>query len=63
VPSTPKPIWLVPAGGGKPVEVGRIEGAVTRETPDFPVSADRRTAFFSVLETSASQIRMLEGWP
>jgi WD40 repeat protein len=63
VPSTPKPIWLLPAPGGKPVEVGRIEGAVRRETPDFTMSADGRTAFFSILDTSASQIRMLEGWP
>lgn len=63
VPRTPKTIWLLPYGAAKPVEAGRIDGEITRETPDFTVSADGLTAFFSILETSTSQIRMLEWLP
>ena len=60
VPRTPKPIRLLPFGSGQAIEMGRIAGEVNRETPDFTVSADGRMAWFSILETSTSQIRMLE---
>lgn len=63
VPRTSKPIRLLPYGGEKWVEVGKIEGEVARDTPDFTVSSDGLTAIFSILETSTSQIRMLQNWP
>lgn len=62
-PKSPKPIWLLPYGAAQPVEMGKIDGEVTRETPDFTVSVDGRTALFSILETSTSQIRMLKSPP
>ena len=63
VPREAKPIRLLPYGSSQMVEVGRIEGEVARVTPDFTVSPDGRTAYFSILETSTSQIRMLENLP
>lgn len=63
VPRTPKPIRLLPYDHRRPSEVGKIEGQVIRDRPDFTVSADGRTALFSILETSTSQIRMLTMLP
>jgi hypothetical protein len=61
VPSSPKPIRLLPYGGGDALRVGKIEGGIARDTPDFTVSVDGRTAVFSIQEIATSQIRMLEG--
>jgi Tol biopolymer transport system component len=62
VPGSPKPIRLLPFGGGDALQVGKIEGGIARDTPDFTVSADGRTALFSIQEIATSQVRMLEGF-
>jgi Tol biopolymer transport system component len=60
VANAPKPIYLLPHGSEHPIEVGRIEHEIARETPDFAVSADGRSLLVSILETSSTQIRLLQ---
>jgi len=61
IPKGPKPIFLLPFDSTTPVQIATIAGEIIGSTPDFSVSSDGRIILFSILETSTSQIRMLEG--
>src|SRR5262249_2235064 len=55
------PVRFLDLASGSISRVASIKGPVIRSTPDFAVSPHGRTLFYCLLETSTSQIRMLEG--
>jgi Tol biopolymer transport system component len=58
--NTTLPVFLVVPGSGAAHQVASIDGPVFPSTPDFAVSADGRTLLYSRVETSTSQVRMIE---
>jgi hypothetical protein len=56
-----KPILFLEPATGAIRRVGSIAGDVKTALPDFCVSPDGKALYYSVLEVSVSQIRMLEG--
>jgi Tol biopolymer transport system component/DNA-binding winged helix-turn-helix (wHTH) protein len=58
--SGPKPVYFLDLKSGVLRKIAEIVGEVNRPTPDFCVSPDGGTILYSILETSTSQVQMIE---
>jgi dipeptidyl aminopeptidase/acylaminoacyl peptidase len=56
-----KPVQLLDPASGAVRRVGAIGGDMFMNLPDFSVSPDGKALYYSILEVSVSQIRMIEG--
>ncbi len=56
-----KTVDLLDPQSGTINRVGSIDGTMVTNLPDFSVSPDGKALYYSVLEVSVSQIRMIEG--
>jgi hypothetical protein len=56
-----KPVDLLDPASGAVRRVGTIGGDLITNLPDFSVSPDGKALYYSILEVSVSQIRMIEG--
>jgi Tol biopolymer transport system component/DNA-binding winged helix-turn-helix (wHTH) protein len=60
VASGPRPVYFLDLKSGALRKIAEIVGEVNRPTPDFCVSPDGGTILYSILETSTSQVQMIE---
>jgi Tol biopolymer transport system component len=56
-----KPVYLLDPSTGVLRQVASISGDISTNLPDFCVSPDGKALYYSWLEVSVSQIRMIEG--